>query len=273
MKTYLKPFIIGFTSTALLIAADGARAQDAPASKRDGVSGTIVAGIATTPDYEGADDQRIVPLAAGEARWGERYLSLDGTTLRANLLNSRTLEFGPAANLTFGRDAEIESLPVRALGVIDDAYEIGAFGAIKTRSLLTEGDEMKLRVEAFRDVSDVHEGWLGGATLSYRLPANDRLSITADASVRFADDDYAATYFSVDAAGSLASGLRTFDAKGGVKDVGVSLTAAYALTDKFSLVGYGGYRRLLGDFEDSPVVSNAGDADQLSAAIGIGLSF
>ena len=271
MKPYVKHFLIGFLSTTALLVASNANAQQA--DDRNEVTGAVFAGVATTPEYEGAGDQQVIPLAAGEVRWGERYLSLEGTTLRANVLNSSVIELGPVANLTFGRDEDIESAPVRALGVIDEAYEVGAFGAVKLGSLLTDGDELKLRVQGLRDVSDVHDGWIGQAALSYRLPVSSRLSVTAETSIQFADDKYAQTYFSVTPAGSIASGLAAYDAEGGIKDVGASLTAVYAVSDRVSLLGFAGYRRLLGDFKDSPIVAIEGDADQFSGGIGIGLAF
>lgn len=157
--------------------------------------------------------------------------------------------------------------------MIDDAYEIGSFAAIKTGSLLTEGDELKLRVQALRDLSDVYDGWIGDVTVSYQLPVGRRLTLMAAASASYADDNYAETYFGINATGAAASGLQAFTAEGGIKDVGVSLTASYALSDRWSVVGYGGFRRLLGDFADSPIVETAGSADQFSAGIGVGYRF
>ncbi|MBX7481620.1 MipA/OmpV family protein [Qipengyuania qiaonensis] len=273
MQSYVKYFLTGFSATALLLGADIAMAQDAPQPEENEVRGTVIGGVAWLPEYEGADENQVIPLVAGDIYWGERYLALDGTSLRLNVLNSTTFEIGPVANLTFGRDDEIESASVRALGQIDDAYEVGAFAAIKARSVLADGDEVKLRLEAMSDVSDVHDGWLANAVLSYRLPVGDRLTVIADTSVRFADDEYADTYFTVSAPGATASGLSEFQAQGGIKDIGVSLTAAYALGERWSLVGYAGYRRLLGDFADSPVVEVAGNADQFSAGIGVGMRF
>lgn len=273
MNTFVKPFLAGFLATTAILLASNASAQEVQIETRNEVTGAIFAGVATVPDYEGANEQQIIPLVAGEVRWGERYLALEGTSVRANLLNSRFLEVGPVANLTFGRDAGIGSGPVRALGAIDDAYEVGAFGAVKFGSLLTSGDQLKLQVQALRDASDVHDGWIGQAAVSYRLPVSSRLIMTGEASVQFADDNYADTYFSVTPAGSLASGLPVFQAKGGIKDVGVSITAIYALSGKLSVLGFAGYRRLLGDFKDSPVVARQGDANQLSAGIGLGLRF
>jgi len=273
MKTFYKPFLAGFLITAAIITGTGARAKDAPSSDRHAVSGSIAAGVATVPDYEGAKEQRTIPLIAGEVHWGERYVAIDGTSARVNLLNSRILEFGPVANLTFGRDAKVKPASIRALGRIDDAYEVGAFAALKTRSLLRDGDELKLRVQGTRDVSNVHDGWTIETALRYRLPVSRRFSVTNETTVRFADDNYAATYFTVTPGQSAASGLAAYNAKGGIKDVGTSLTAVYALSDKWSLIGFGGYRRLVGDFGNSPVVRDAGRADQFSAGIGIGFRF
>ncbi|WP_439534720.1 MipA/OmpV family protein [Polymorphobacter sp.] len=95
----------------------------------------------------------------------------------------------------------------------------------------------------------------------------------ADVGASYANDDYAATYFTVTPAGGLASGLAAFDAKGGLKDVGAQLTASYRIGDNWGFAVNAGYRRLLGDFADSPVVAKGGSADQLSGGVGIFFSF
>ena len=273
MTTFTKPLLAGLLTTAAILTGTGARAQETPSADRRAVSGSIAAGIATVPDYEGAKQQKPIPLIAGDVHWGERYFAIQGTSARINILNSKIVEFGPAANLTFGRDAKAKPLSVRALGKIDDAYEVGAFAAVKTGSVLRDGDELKLRVQGSRDVSDVHEGWSYEAAASYRLPLAPRLLLIPELALHLADDKYAATYFSVTPAGSASSGLRTYAAKGGVKDVGASLTAVYAFSDKWSLIGFGGYRRLVGDFKNSPIVRDTGRANQFSGGVGIGFRF
>lgn len=273
MKTFYKPFLAGFLTTAAILTGSGARAQEAPSRDSHAVSGSIAAGVATVPDYEGAREQRVIPLIAGDIHWGERYFAIDGTSARINVLNSRTIEFGLIANLTFGRDAKAKPLSVRALGRIKDAYGVGAFAAVKTGSLLRPGDELRLRLQGTRDVSDVHDGWTYEAALGYRLPVSRRLVVATETAIRFADDKYAATYFSITPAQSGASGLPAYTARGGIKDIGTSLTASYALSDKWSLIGFGGYRRLVGDVGDSPVVRDAGRADQFSGGVGVALRF
>lgn len=273
MKTFYKPFLVGFLATVAIMTGSGARAQEAPSSDRHAISGSIAAGVATVPDYEGAKQQRLIPLISGEVHWGERYFAIEGTSARLNMLNSRTIEFGPVANLTFGRDAKVQPLSIRGLGQVNDAYELGAFAAVKTRSLLRDGDELRLRVQVTRDISNVHDGWTYETALGYRIPVTHRFTVATETSVRFADSNYAATYFSITPEQAATSGLRTYTAKGGVKDVGTSLTVAYALSRRWSLIGFSGYRRLVGNFENSPVVRDVGRADQFSGGIGIGFRF
>ena len=274
MNLEMKSFIAAFAATgSIFLGLDTARAQDAGPAARDGFSGTIVGGVATVPEYEGAARQRVIPLVSGELRWDKRYFAIEGVTARMNVLNSDTFEFGPAADLTFGRRASVKSPAIRARGRIDDAYQIGAFAAVKTASLIKDGDELRFSVQGTHDVSNVHKGWVGEAAVKYRLPVGRKLAVSTQVAMRFADDSYARTYFSVTPVGATASGLAPFGAKGGIKDVGVSLTATYALSDRWSLLGYGGYRRLVGDFAESPVVGKAGDRNQFTGGVGVGFSF
>ncbi len=274
MNIETKSFLAAFVATgSIFLGLDTAHAQDAGSAPGDGFSGTIVGGVATVPEYEGSSRQRVIPLVSGEVRWDKRYFAIEGVTARLNVLNSDTFEFGPAADLTFGRRASTRSAAVRALGVVDDAYQVGAFAAIKAGSLITEGDQLRFSVKATHDVSNVHKGWVGEAAVDYRLPVGRRFAVNTQVAMRFADDRYARTYFSVSPAGAAASSLAPFAAKGGVKDVGVAVTATYALSDRWSLLGYGGYRRLVGDFADSPIVRTAGDRNQFTGGVGVGFSF
>lgn len=269
-----KSFLFGFAATAgIMLGTDLAHAQDAPPPAQDNVSGTIALGVATIPEYEGAEKQRVIPLVSGQVRWGNRYFAIEGVTARLNVLDSDTFELGPVAELTFGRRAKLKTLPVRALGKIDDAYQIGSFAAVRTGSVLTEGDQLRGSIQMTRDVSNVHKGWTGQAAIDYRLPVSSRFSLSAQTALRFADAKYAGTYFSVSPEGAAASGLKAFNAKGGIKDIGVSLTGTYNLSDHWSVLGYAGYRRMVGDFGKSPVVRAAGSRNQTSGGVGVAYSF
>lgn len=172
---------------------------------------------------------------------------------------------------TFGRDDGVKNLAVARLGQIDDAYEVGAFGAVNFN--IGGNDNLRLGLQGVHDVSDVHDGFVITASAAYTASIGKRLTLIADVSASYADDNYAATYFSITPAGSLASNLPAFSAKGGLKDVGAQLTASYRIGDNWGIAANAGYRRLLGDFADSPVVANGGSADQLSGGVGVFFTF
>lgn len=251
------------TTLTLMATATTARAEE--------VHGTVIAGVGTVPDYEGADNQRVIPLAGGRVTFGNRYIALEGLRLSANVLESATFEFGPVATLTFKRDADIKSRAVAALGPIKDAYEVGVFAAA---SLPLGGDDrVRFALQGVQDVANAHKGWLGTASASYIAPIGSKVRVIAEASATYASGDYMRRYYSVSASGSAASGLAPFTAKSGVKDIGLTLTTSYQLTPKWSVIGFAGYKRLMGSAKDSPVVAREGNANQLRGGIGIGYSF
>jgi len=69
-------------------------------------------------------------------------------------------------------------------------------------------------------------------------------------------------YFSINGKNANRSGLKTFDADAGFKDVGVSLPVTYSPWEHWSIMGAVVYKRLLGDTADSPVVDDEGNANQ-----------
>lgn len=245
--------------TAAILAAPAATAE--PTADR-GAHGTIVAGVGVLPEYEGADATSAFPLVFGRVQWGRRYVALDGIVMRANLLDSDRFEFGPVASYTFGRDAGIESLPVAALGEIDDAVEAGLFFATSWN----RGDRgaYQLTVQGVHDVSDVHDGWLVRLKGSHGRQLGGRFRLELDLSVGFAGDDYMETYFSVPS---------SFEAEGGVKDAALLTAFSYSLNRRWSLHGFALYQRLLGDAADSPIVAVEGNANPFGGGLGVGFSF
>ncbi|WDA39642.1 MipA/OmpV family protein [Erythrobacter sp. BLCC-B19] len=259
-----------FAPILVLALPSAAFAQDETSDSND-VSGYATIGIAAVPEYEGADDYQILPLVDGRVNFGERYVAIQGTTIRANVIAAEGIEFGPVASFTFGRDGDIANAAVADLGRIKDAYEVGAFAA-KTFGL-AGNDSLRLAVQGVHDVSDVHGGFVVTASATYAAPVGERLNLLFDLGASYASDDYAETYFAVTPAGAAASGLPQFAAKGGLKDVGAQVTASYRIGDNWGIAATAGYRRLLGDFADSPVVTSGGSADQLSGGVGVFFTF
>jgi len=115
-------------------------------------------------------------------------------------------------------------------------------------------------------------------SLTYFTPLSRSIVTTLAISAEHVDNDYADYYFSISPAGSAASGLPTFAATSGWKNVGVtSLTAidldGDATNGGFSLILLGSYSRMLGDPKRSPVTSIRGSANQFFGALGVGYTF
>ena len=55
--------------------------------------------------------------------------------------------------------------------------------------------------------------------------------------------------------------------------MGLEFGAEYAWSDRITLYGDAGYRRLVGDAADSPIVKRAGSENQFTAGLGLTYRF
>lgn len=216
---------------------------------------TIGLGAGVVPDYEGSNDYQAVPFPFFRVHWRSGYsVELEGLTLRANLVPNARWKFGPVIRYRMGRE-DVEDKAVDRMRDIDDSTEVGAF-------LKVIVDNWDARIEAVKDVSDGHDGYLIGFYTGYSVPMDRTWRLTFGASATYADDDYMDTFFSVDENNSLRSGLNTYKADGGLKDVGATVSAFYNMSKNWGVMSIIGYKRLLGDAKDSPIVDKRGSADQ-----------
>ena len=102
-------------------------------------------------------------------------------------------------------------------------------------------------------------------------------AIGASLSAEHVAGKFARTYFGVTPAGAAASGLAPYTLGGGFKNIRASLLLTQSLSGDlrrgWALFAIGSYSRLLGDFKRSPIVRDAGDADQFLVGAGIGYTF
>lgn len=212
-------------------------------------------GVGMAPDYEGSEDYTAVPLVFARVGWGDGdYVMLKGTQLRWNLMDDQ-FEIGPLVQYRMERD-DVDNNQVDAMKDIDDAVEAGFF--VTGRS-----GPWSATLEFAADVSDTHDGFLITLGGDYKQTISDAFKITYGLSTTYASDDYMETYFQVDAGNRGTSTLPNYDADGGIKDISLNVAADYRFNDKWSLVGNVGYKHLLGDAADSPIVDDEGSEGQL----------
>jgi outer membrane scaffolding protein for murein synthesis (MipA/OmpV family) len=70
------------------------------------------------------------------------------------------------------------------------------------------------------------------------------------------NNQYAMTFFGIDAAQSEIAGIAPYRARSGIEFLGGSAGASYILTDHWSLAAHVSYGRLQGDAADSPVTTD-----------------
>ena len=137
--------------------------------------------------------------------------------------------------------------------------------------------------DAFQDIGKLYKEKTGqemafsfaaSSALAKQLEAGAPAGIFASA--EFVERGYGEAYFSVSPTESARSGLPIYTAGGGFKNWGVGAVAMRSLTGDLTgglqLVGGVVYRRLSGDYADSPI-TRVGSANQWIGALGLAYSF
>lgn len=243
---------------------------------------TIGGGVGYVPSYEGSDDYIIVPAAAIRGRYHGFNFSTRGLEASVDLIRGTSdwdFQLGPAISLTLNRTGRIVDPQVRRLGKRGVAFQVGGFvGLSKTGIITSDYDSLGVRVEYARDVTSVHDSYLLTPSITYATPLSRRAYVAITGTASIAGDGYARTYFAINPAESVASGLAVFaNPRGGVKSYGGNLLANYALTGDLlhglGLFATGSYSKLQGDFARSPVTSQVGTPHQWYGAVGLGYTF
>lgn len=212
-------------------------------------------GVGMAPDYEGSEDYTAVPLVFARVGWDDGdYVMLKGTQLKWNLWNDQ-LEFGPLLQYRAERD-DVDNDQVDAMDDIDDAIEAGFF-------VTGRMGPWSATLDFAADTSGAYNGYFVSLGGNYQQTVSEIFKITYGVFTTYASDNYMDTYFSVDLSNRGTSTLPSYTADGGFKDVGLNVAADYAFTDKWSIVGNFGYKYLVGDAADSPIVDDEGSEGQL----------
>lgn len=227
---------------------------------------SIGAGAGVAPDYEGSDDYQIIPMLFGKATSDSGlFIEFRGLKLKANLIPDKVARFGPVVNYRFGRK-HVDNDQVDELKNVDDAFEVGAFAGVEINS-------WNLSIEFLQDITDGHEGYLTTLSGGYRWAVTESISLMMGASTTYASEDYMSSFFGIDAQDAARSGLSTFNADAGFKDVAGSLGAGYRFTQNWSVRAMGKYTRLIGDAANSPVTDDVGNANQYFGSLTLVFSF
>ena len=221
---------------------------------------SIGGGIGIAPDYEGSEDYEFVPIPAGAARFDNgMYVELLGLNLRANLIPSDFWRLGPVYNYRAQR-SDVENNQVDDFKTVSDANELGLFGGI-------EWQNWYVFLEWLADIGDAHDGSYGTLKGGYNWIINSEWALTIGGFATYASDDYMSTYFGVNVRDSNRSGLDTYDADGGMKDVGIDLGVNWGFAQNWDLRGLLQIKQLVGDADDDSPVVDEGSETQLFTGV------
>ena len=243
-------------------------AQDIPVPEGgfDRVVGAVAVAL---PDYEGSDDYTFAVAPLVKFTFSDyRYLQLSGNKAYLNVLNYEGFEFGPMGVLRLARD-DVDDTAVDAMSDVDTALEIGAFVGYTWRFNNNIRHRLNVHLDVTQDVADGHDGFVVEGAGTYWRPVAKPFDIGFRVSSSYGSDDYTSAYFDVTPGDSAASGLSTYNADGGIKDIGIGIMGVFHINPNWHISGGVFYKRLLSDAADSPVTDDAGDANQLFAGLGV----
>jgi outer membrane protein len=211
-----------------------------------------------SPDYEGSNDYGFGFGPSITAAWRDTIF-YKGKSLGANLIRRENLKAGLIVTRAAKRK-EDDNDKLEGLGDIDGGLEVGGFVSYKNKPL-------RFKAEARQEVDSGHEGALVELSVGTDLPFTKPL-VFVELGTTWVSDDYMESFFGIDSEQSANSGLDRYNADAGIKDVNVSISAGYPITNRWQIGAMIEYKRLLGDAADSPIVD---DKNQFTA--GIGLSY
>jgi outer membrane protein len=237
-----------------------------------GISFTLGAGLGVAPDYEGSDDYEGVPfwnLRAGNLYHPETYVQVLGPRLLSNFLPDDHWRLGLAGQFIKKRD-DVENNQVDDLNSVDASVMLGLIAGYDV--LATPQKDLVLEVEGRQDVAGGN-GFLGTIRGRYGSRLAERWRFDSQVSTTWASEDYMSSYFGIDAGDAARSGLDQYSADAGFKDVSFGASLDYRFLERWSASVTATYTRLIGDAEDSPVVDDVGNENQLFGGVLINYRF
>lgn len=226
-------------------------------------------GVVSAPEYEGGNKRKTsaapdINLSYKTQDFGTFAAGTRSRGLAWTILDKEEYSFGIALGLNGGRDDKKEGSLLRpgskrlnGLGEIKAGGEFSVFGSA------TLGVPFNLRVtrglgDGKVDAKDFsingHNGTLVEAGAYIPVPLSKELMLSFSPNVVWADEKYTQTFFGVTTAQAARSNFKAFNAKSGVKSVGIDTGLNYQYDKNWSgNVGIS-INQLQGDASKSPIV-------------------
>ena len=245
--------------------------------------GIIAAGAVAMPNYEGANETSIKPAAAIAGRIGGVSISPRAAGLALDFIEGKkgakiNLNFGPVIRYRMSRSGTVKDPVVARLGKLSGVVEGGVTFGATIKRVLHRADQMSIGVDVRWDLSGKGSGKIIAPTISYLSPVSRAIVVGGVVSAEFADQAYARYNYDVTPAGSAASGLPVYTARGGMKSFNVGGFIAHDLNNNLMdgglALGAGVmYSRLTGSAAETPITRIRGRRSQWTFALGLSYTF
>ncbi len=218
-----------------------------------------------SPDYEGSDDFRVMGVPFLDVTWRNRVFLNFQQGLGVNIIRNENIVFGTSIGY-FGSREEDDNAALVGLGEVDGGVDGRLFVNIPVGPI-------SLTTMYRRDISGSHDGAVFSVGALYFKPINRKLRVNLQGQLNFASENFMNTYFDISPTQASRSGLPTYDADAGLKDISLFNILIYSFTRNWSAVSFIGFSRLLGDAASSPIVDDKGSANQFRFGLGASYRF
>lgn len=208
-------------------------------------------------------------LRVGNLYHPATYVQLSGTRLTTNLLPDDRFRLGVVADYVSDYD-DVDDDRVEELERPDQAVQLGLLASYDLSD--QPRTSYALELEVTYDV--LHgNGTLINPRIRAEYPLTGQLSIGGSVGFTWASEDYMSNRFGTSSKDAARSGVSSFDADAGVKDVTVGANLTFAITKKWGVILRGAYRQMLADAADSPIVYDCGEDSNFLVGALIGYRF
>jgi len=227
-------------------------------------------GPVISPDYDGSKDYQISIRPLLTFRYRD-LLQLDNNRLRFYVVGSDAIypserfKAGPLIKIGSSR-SEDDNSNLHGLGNVGTSIELGGFASY-------EVGPAQFRIRLQQDIGGGHSGMLLSGDIQTGIYQGEHLTVIGSISLSWADDKYMGSYYSINENQSQAAGLPVFNAGSGLKDIRGGFGANYNLSDYWSVLGFAGYARFLGDAGNSPLIKLRGSPNQFAAGVFLAFRF
>ena len=231
----------------------------------DGLTGEAGLGLSYEPHDPTGSRYETRPVPYLDLDWGDVSLGTDdGLTWSAFKANG--FSAGPYANYLPGRTA---NGTLRGLRDVSDMAEVGGFVQYAPADFW----------RVFASVGQAVGGGSGQGGVLGRVggevgyPLGGGVIGSTNLTAHFADARQTQTYFGVSSDESQASGIRRYNAGGGLQNVALTQSFEFPLAPHWSLLTSASWIHLTGSAADSSIVKAVGDTNQGEAQVAIAYKF